>query len=64
VAVPGDARRALSGLAILTQSLSNLDLLAERGETALVFLWITLLAMPQVIALLLPSPFSSPAPSA
>ncbi len=45
---------ALSGLAILTQSLSNLDLLAERGETALVFLWITLLAMPQVIALLLP----------
>ena len=45
---------ALSGLAILTQSLTNLDLLAERGETALIFLWITLLAMPQVIALLLP----------
>ncbi len=45
---------SLSGLAILTQSLSNLDLLAERGETALSFLWITLLAMPQVIALLLP----------
>lgn len=45
---------ALSGLAVLTQSLTNLDLLAERGETALVFLWITLLAMPQVIALLLP----------
>ncbi len=45
---------ALSGLAILTQSLSNLDLLAERGETALIFLWITLLAMPQVVALLLP----------
>lgn len=45
---------ALSGLALLTQSLSNLDLMAERGETALVFLWITLLAMPQVIALLLP----------
>lgn len=45
---------SLSGLAILTQSLSNLDLLAERGETAVAFLWITLLAMPQVIALLLP----------
>lgn len=45
---------ALSGLAVLTQSLTNLDLLAERGETALVFLWITLLAMPQVVALLLP----------
>ena len=45
---------SLSGLAVLTQSLSNLDLLAERGETALVFLWITLLAMPQVVSLLLP----------
>lgn len=45
---------ALSGLALLTQSLSNLDLIAERGETAVIFLWITLLAMPQVIALLLP----------
>ncbi len=45
---------ALSGLAILTQSLSNLDLLAERGETALVFMWITLLAMPQIVSLLLP----------
>lgn len=45
---------ALSGLALLTQSLSNLDLIAERGETAVIFLWITVLAMPQVVALLLP----------
>jgi lipopolysaccharide export system permease protein len=45
---------ALSGLAVLTQSLSNLDLIAERGETALAFVWITVLAMPQVVALLLP----------
>jgi lipopolysaccharide export system permease protein len=45
---------ALSGLAILTQSLGNLDIMAERGETAFVFVWITLLAMPQVISLLLP----------
>lgn len=45
---------ALSGLALLTQSLSNLDLIAERGDTAIAFFLITLLAMPQVIALLLP----------
>lgn len=45
---------ALSGLALLTQSLSNLDLIAERGDTALAFLMITLLAMPQVVSLLLP----------
>ena len=48
------AMTALSGLALLTQSLSNLDLVAERSDTALAFFWITLLAMPQVIALLLP----------
>lgn len=45
---------ALSALALLTQSLSNLDLIAERGDTALAFFLITLLAMPQVVALLLP----------
>ena len=48
------AMTALTGLAVLTQSLSNLDLVAERGETALALVWITLLAMPQVIALLVP----------
>jgi len=45
---------ALTGLAVLTQSLSNLSLIAERSETAIAFALITLLAMPQVIALLLP----------
>ncbi|MGY6532006.1 LptF/LptG family permease [Glycocaulis sp.] len=45
---------ALTGLAILTQSLSNLNLVADRGETLLVFLWVTILAVPQVLALLLP----------
>lgn len=45
---------ALAGLAMLTQSLSNLDLVAEEGETAVVFFSITLLAMPQIVALLLP----------
>ncbi|MEQ8404282.1 MAG: LptF/LptG family permease [Oceanicaulis sp.] len=45
---------ALSALAVLTQSLSNLDLVAEDGGTAFALFQITLLAMPQVIALLLP----------
>ncbi|PWE17340.1 hypothetical protein DDZ18_06550 [Marinicauda salina] len=45
---------ALSALAILTQSLSNLDLITDEGGTALLFAWITLLAMPQVIALIVP----------
>jgi len=45
---------ALTGLAILTQSLSNLNLVADRGETLLVFLWVTILAVPQIVALLLP----------
>jgi len=48
------AMAALTGLAVLTQSLSNLDLVAERGETALVLIYITILAMPQVVALLTP----------
>lgn len=45
---------ALTGLAILTQSLSNINLVADRGETVLAFLWVTILAVPQVIALLIP----------
>lgn len=48
------ALAALTGLAILTQSLSNLTLVADRGETLLVFLWVTVLAVPQIVALLLP----------
>lgn len=45
---------ALTGLAILTQSLSNINLVADRGETLFVFLWVTILAVPQVVALLMP----------
>lgn len=45
---------ALAALALLTQSLSNIGLIAERGETAAIFIYITLLAVPQLIALLLP----------
>ncbi|MEO1039484.1 MAG: LptF/LptG family permease [Pseudomonadota bacterium] len=48
------AMAALTGLAILTQSLSNVDLIADEGGTALIFIWITTLALPQVIALLIP----------
>lgn len=48
------ALAALGGLAVLTQSLSNLDIIADQREAALRFVWITLLAMPQVIALLIP----------
>lgn len=45
---------ALTGLAVMTQSLSNIELIADRRETAFAFLWITVLAMPQIIALILP----------
>lgn len=45
---------ALTGLAVMTQSLSNIELIADQRETALAFVWITILAMPQIIALILP----------
>lgn len=45
---------ALTGLAVMTQSLANIELIADRRESAFTFLWITLLAMPQIIALILP----------
>lgn len=48
------AMTALAGLAVLTQSLSNLDLVSERGETTFVLIYVTVLAMPQVLALLTP----------
>ena len=48
------AMAALTGLAVLTQSLSNIDLIADQGETALIFAWITLLALPQLVALIIP----------
>lgn len=45
---------ALSALAILTQSLSTLDLIVENRQSAATFLHITLLAIPQLIAIILP----------
>ncbi len=45
---------ALTTLAVLTQSLSTLDLIVENRQSALTFLRITLLALPQLIAIILP----------
>jgi len=45
---------ALSLLALLTQSLSTLDLIVDNRQSALTFLYITTLALPQLIAIILP----------
>lgn len=45
---------ALSLLALLTQSLSTLDLIVENRQSALTFLFITVLALPQLIAIIMP----------
>ena len=50
------AAAAFAGLAILTQSLTNIDLISDYRETAFIFIKVTLLALPQLIALL--SPFA------
>jgi lipopolysaccharide export system permease protein len=41
-------------VALLSQGLSSISLLVENRQSALTYLWVTLLATPQVIALLLP----------
>ncbi len=48
------ATAALSGIALLSQSLSGLDLLVDQRQSPLIFLKITLLAMPQLIVMILP----------
>ena len=45
---------AFAGLALLTQSLSNVDLISGYSQTALTFLKVTLLALPHLTALLVP----------
>lgn len=45
---------ALAGLALLTQSLSTLDLIVENRQSALTFLYITVLALPQLIGIIMP----------
>jgi lipopolysaccharide export system permease protein len=48
------ASAALGGVALLSQSLSSLDLLVDQRQNILVFLRIVLLTMPQLLALVLP----------
>jgi len=48
------ATAALTGVALLSQSLSALDLMVNQRQSALVFLRVTLLAMPQLINMVLP----------
>jgi len=48
------ATAALSAVAVLSQSLSALDILVDQRQTALIFAKITLLAMPQLIVMILP----------
>lgn len=48
------ATLALTGVALLSQSLSGLDLIVNQGQSALVFLKVTLLAMPQLINMVMP----------
>lgn len=45
---------ALTSLALLTQSLQTLDLIVENRQSALTFFYITILALPQLIGIILP----------
>lgn len=45
---------ALTALALLTQSLSTLDLIVDNRQSALTFLYITVLALPQLLGIILP----------
>jgi len=44
----------LAVLALLTQSLSTLDLIVENRQSALTFFYITILALPQLIGIIMP----------
>lgn len=45
---------ALAALALLTQSLQTLDLIVENRQSGLTFLYITFLALPQLISIIMP----------
>ena len=45
---------ALSLLALLTQSLSTLDLITQNRQSAVTFLYITVLALPQLFSIIMP----------
>lgn len=44
----------LALIALLTQGLSQIDLLVENGRSMVVYLWVSVLAAPQIVSLLLP----------
>ncbi|NNE59237.1 MAG: LptF/LptG family permease [Hellea sp.] len=44
----------LAALALLTQSLTTLDLIVENRQSALTFFYITILALPQLMSIILP----------
>lgn len=41
-------------VAVLTQGLTRLDIIVDQRQSGVAFLWVTLLAMPQVVGLVLP----------
>ena len=45
---------ALATLALLTQSLSTIDLIVENRQSAFVFLKVTILALPQLVSIIMP----------
>jgi len=45
---------ALAAIAILTQGLNRLDIIVDNRQSATAFVWVTLLATPQLISLILP----------
>ena len=45
---------ALTAIAMLTQSLNQLDIIIDQKGSALSFLWITILSTPQVLSLIVP----------
>lgn len=55
IAVPvAGACAALAGIGLLSQSLDQLEVIVERGQSAWVMLKLTLLAMPQLLAVVTP----------
>ena len=50
----GGAVAALTAIALLSQSLTQFDLVVERGQNAWTFVKITLLSLPQLAGLIFP----------
>ena len=48
------ATLSLSGVALLSQSLQALDLIVNQGQSAAVFLKITLLGLPGLVSMIMP----------